>query len=199
MPKRVRSLHLLFARVYSVRKGDMMGIVVHTLEKEEIKLLAEGFSAHDKNKSVQLFEQYLQAQQDGELICLVANVDGNDVGYLTICWNSPYDSFSKRAIPEIKDLNVLPHYRGKGYAARLMAHAEEIVSEKSNFAGIGVGLSSEYGTAQRMYIRRGYIPDGFGLMYKYQKVDQGSRVKVDDNLMIMLTKRLNTSEEEEPK
>lgn len=175
-----------------------MGIVVHTLEKDEINLLAAGFSAQDKNKSVQLFEQYFQAQQNGELICLVANVDNNDVGYLTICWNSPYDSFNRRAIPEIKDLNILPHYRGKGYGARLMAHAEEIISEKSNFAGIGVGLFSDYGTAQRMYVRRGYIPDGLGLMYKYQKVDQGSRVKVDDDLMIMLTKRLNTSEEEEP-
>jgi GNAT superfamily N-acetyltransferase len=172
-----------------------MGIVVHTLEKEDVSLLSAGFGAYDENKSLQLFEKYYHKQKDGDIICLVANVENIDVGYLTICWKSLYDSFKRRDIPEIKDLNVLPHYRGKGYGARLMAHAEEIISEKSDFAGIGVGLYSDYGIAQRMYVRRGYIPDGLGLMYKYQKVDPGSRVKVDDDLTIMFTKRLNTSED----
>jgi hypothetical protein len=32
--------------------------------------------------------------------------------------------------------------------------------------------------------------------YKYQKVEPGSKVKVDDDLTIMFTKRLNASEEE---
>jgi GNAT superfamily N-acetyltransferase len=173
-----------------------MGINVCTLQKEDIGLLAAAFATYDKNKSNQLFEQYYLEQKNGDLICLVANVDNNDVGYLTICWKSPYESFNRRAIPEIKDLNVLPHYRGKGYGARLMAHAEEIISEKSDFAGIGVGLYSDCGTAQRMYVRRGYIPDGLGLMHKYLKVEPGSKVKVDDDLTIMLTKRLNTSDEE---
>jgi GNAT superfamily N-acetyltransferase len=173
-----------------------MGTIVHTLEKEEISLLAATFSAYDRNKSIQLFERYYLEQKNGDIICLVANVDQYDVGYLTICWKSPYDSFSGRAIPEIKDLNVLPHYRGKGFGARLMAHAEEIVSEKSDFAGVRVGLHSEYEIAQRMYVRRGYVPDGCGLMHGNMKVDRGSRVTVDDDLTIMLTKRLNTSEEE---
>ena len=77
-----------------------------------------------------------------------------------------------------------------------MAHAEELIADKSDFAGIGVGLNSDYGIAQRMYVKRGYVPDGLGLMYKYQKVEAGSKVKVDDDLTIMFTKRLNTSEEE---
>ena len=174
-----------------------MGINVRTLQKEDIRLLAAAFSTYDKKKSDQLFERYYSEQKNGDLICLVANVENNDIGYLTICWKSSYESFSRRAIPEIKDLNVLPHYRGKGYGAQLMAHAEEIISEKSDFAGIGVGLYSDYGTAQRMYVRRGYIPDGLGLMYKYQKVEPGSKIKVDDDLTIMFTKRLNTSEEDE--
>jgi GNAT superfamily N-acetyltransferase len=174
-----------------------MGIVVHTLEKEDVSALSASFGVYDKNKSIQLFEKYYLEQKGGDIICLVANVDNLDIGYLTVCWKSLYDSFSRRAIPEIKDLNVLPHYRGKGYGARLMAHAEEIISEKSDFAGIGVGLYSDYGIAQRMYVRRGYVPDGLGLMYKYQKVDPGSRVKVDDDLTIMFTKRLNTSKDVE--
>jgi GNAT superfamily N-acetyltransferase len=172
-----------------------MGINVRTLQNEDISQLSAGFAVYDKNKSAQLFERYLVEQKSGDLICLVADVDNNDVGYLTICWKSLYVSFSRRGIPEIKDINVLPHYRGKGYGARLMSHAEQIIADKSDFAGIAVGLYSDYGTAQRMYVRRGYIPDGLGLMYKYQKVDPGSKVKVDDDLTLMLTKRLNTSED----
>jgi GNAT superfamily N-acetyltransferase len=122
-----------------------MVTIVRTLEKEDVSLLAAAFSACGTNKPVQLFERYYLEQQNRDLVCLVARVDTNDVGYLTVCWSSQYPSFSRRGIPEIKDLNVLPHYRGKGYGARLMAHAEEIISEKSDFAGIGVGLYSGYG------------------------------------------------------
>jgi GNAT superfamily N-acetyltransferase len=173
-----------------------MEITVRILQIEDIGPLAAVFSNYDKNRSYQLFEKYHTQQQNGELTGLVAILGANYLGYLTICWNSSYDSFSRRSIPEIKDLNVLPHFRGKGYGAQLMDFAEELISEKSDFAGIGVGLYSDCGTAQRMYVRRGYVPDGLGLMYKYQKVEPGSRVKVDDELTIMLSKRLQSTEED---
>jgi len=44
-----------------------------------------------------------------------------------------------------------------------MDQAEQIIAERSDIVGIGVGLYADYGTAQRMYARRGYVPDGHGL------------------------------------
>ena len=34
--------------------------------------------------------------------------------------------------------------------------------------GIGVGLYPDYGSAQRLYIKRGYLPDGHGATYNYE-------------------------------
>lgn len=41
--------------------------------------------------------------------------------------------------------------------------AEKIAFERSDEVCIGVGLHGGYGSAQRMYVKRGYIPDGSGV------------------------------------
>ena len=56
--------------------------------------------------------------------------------------------------------------------------------------GIGVGLSRDYGAAQRLYIKRGYVPDGRGVTYNYLPVMAGSKVLVDDDLVLWFTKKL---------
>ncbi len=42
---------------------------------------------------------------------------------------------------------------------------EEIASQYSDTVYLGVGVHNGYGSAQRMYIKRGYIPDGTGVWY----------------------------------
>jgi len=56
--------------------------------------------------------------------------------------------------------------------------------------GITVGLSAEYGPAQRMYGRRGYVPDGRGACQGQRPLSQGARVTMDHDLIIWLTKDL---------
>jgi hypothetical protein len=51
-----------------------------------------------------------------------------------------------------------------------------------------VGVYSDYGPAQRMYAKRGYIPDGMGLFHKGQPVKPGRDVFVDDDLVLYLVK-----------
>src|SRR5215216_2849397 len=65
--------------------------------------------------------------------------------------------------PGDQDFNALPRFRQQGIGTRLMDEAERKVSERSGVAGIGVGLSPDYGAAQRLYALRGYAPDGKGL------------------------------------
>lgn len=57
-------------------------------------------------------------------------------------------------------------------------------------AGIGVGLTSDYGPAQRLYISRGYEPDGKGIVWQNRFPNYGERVKVDDDLILYFTKQL---------
>ena len=87
-------------------------------------------------------------------------------------------------------LNVLEQFRRKGIATQLMDRAEAEIAKRSDIAGIGVGLYSDYGPAQRMYILRGYVPDARGLMYAGKPVTPGTSVIADDSLTMNLTKNL---------
>jgi ribosomal protein S18 acetylase RimI-like enzyme len=111
-------------------------------------------------------------------------------GYLTVVWVSAYGPFARAAIPEIQDLNVLPQFRRRGIASALMDAAEAAIAARTDIAGIGVGLYADYGAAQLMYFRRGYLPDGRGVTYRGVTVAAGSRVPVDDDLALMMTRRL---------
>jgi hypothetical protein len=51
-------------------------------------------------------------------------------------------------------------------------------------------MTADYGAAQRLYVLRGYIPDGLGLHWKDHHVQDGEDVRVDDNLALYLTKGL---------
>ena len=57
-------------------------------------------------------------------------------------------------------------------------------------AGISVGMDPDYGAAQRMYVQRGYVPDGRGLTHNNRYVRRGEQVTVDDDLNLFFTKRL---------
>lgn len=56
--------------------------------------------------------------------------------------------------------------------------------------GIAVGLHPGYNAAQRLYAKRGYIPDARGIMYRNRFVEDGASVVLDDDLVMHLTKQL---------
>ena len=77
---------------------------------------------------------------------------------MTLQWVPDYRPFAERQIPEISDLNVLPSHRRQGIGNALLDRAESAASARSEVVGIGVGLYSAYGAAQRIYVRRGFLP-----------------------------------------
>jgi GNAT superfamily N-acetyltransferase len=112
-------------------------------------------------------------------------------GYVTVVWVSGYRPFAEAGIPEIQDLNVLPQFRRRGIASALMDAAEAAIATRAETAGIGVGLYADYGAAHLMYLRRGYLPDGRGIAYRGATVAPASRVPVDDDLVLMMARRLH--------
>lgn len=87
---------------------------------------------------------------------------------------------------------MLKKYQQKGIGNRLMDVAEEIAAKYADHVCLGVGLSREYGSAQRIYVRRGYIPDGSGVWYQGNQCVQYETVcNVDDDLLLYLSKKLD--------
>lgn len=161
---------------------------VRLLRQEDIPELVQAFNELGWNKSFSLFEGYLQDQENGERIVWVAIKENSLAGYVTLKWKSYYPPFKNEVMPEIVDLNVLPPFRKQGIGSKLLDEAERSAFERSSIVGIGVGLYPDYGSAQRLYIKRGYIPDGNGVTYQYQPVHPGEKVCLDDDLILWFTK-----------
>jgi len=113
-----------------------------------------------------LYRHYLAQQEEGRRLAWVAEWDGELAGYVTLLWTSAYSPFADRQVPEVADLAVLPGRRRQGIGSALLGTAESAASARSTVVGIGVGLYSDYGAVQRIYARRGYLPDGRGIMYQ---------------------------------
>lgn len=163
---------------------------IRVLEEGDIPAIASAFRDLGWNKPASQYERYLAEQRSKARVVYVAFVRGEFAGYLTICWISQYGPFRERQIPEIVDFNVLPGFRRMGIGSRLMDQAERAIARVSPAAGIGVGLTPDYGAAQRLYVLRGYVPDGRGLHWRDHHIDYGEEVKVDDDLALYLTKEL---------
>ncbi|WP_135547524.1 hypothetical protein [Paenibacillus cymbidii] len=80
--------------------------------------------------------------------------------------------------------------RSNTSGSMLMDRAEATIGERSPIAGLGVGLFSDYGAAQVLYGKRGYIPDGNGIYWNDAYVRYGEQVVADDDLNLFLVKML---------
>nr|WP_246220914.1 GNAT family N-acetyltransferase [Phytoactinopolyspora mesophila] len=155
---------------------------------EHVEDLSHAFA--DWPKSRAQFLEYADMVRSAKRDVIVAWSNSDPIGYLTIAWDSPYPPFAAASIPEIVDFNVLARHRRRGAGSTLMDEAEDRIARRSDHAGIGVGLYSDYGSAQRMYVKRGYIPDGAGVVLGCRPVAPGTTIVIDDGPSLMFTKRL---------
>ena len=148
------------------------------------------FDAIGWNKPAAQYERYLEEQASDVRPILVARIDDVFAGYVTVVWRTGYAPFCEAGIPEIQDFNVLPSFRRQGIGSALMDAAEALIATRSKTAGIGVGLYPDYGPAQRLYVLRGYVPDGLGIAAEQVQVQPGQVVRVDDELALYFTRRV---------
>lgn len=161
-------------------------IQIRMLIEKDIAVISDAFNQIGWNKPESLFAGYLKEQELGDRLVWVAHFNGEFAGYITLKWQSQYPLFKAQSIPEIMDLNVLPHFRKMGIGSLLLDCAGKEDATKSETVGIGVGLyageDGGYGSAGRLYVKRGYIPDGKGVTYNYELTIPGNNYQLDDDL-----------------
>ena len=172
-------------------KNTLNNLAIKPLRAEDVPGMMAQFTKLGWKKTTELYDMYLREQASGKRAMLVAQLDGKFAGYLTVKWESGYGPFRADGIPEINDFNVLPELRRKGIGSRLMDAAEALIATRSAHSGIGVGLPADYGPAQRMYVLRGYVPDGRGLMDHGQPVKYDEAITVSHEMAIYFTKKLH--------
>jgi GNAT superfamily N-acetyltransferase len=135
--------------------------------------------------------RYLADHAEPDGTSLIATSGSDAVGYVAIVWESNYAGFRSCGIPLVHQIAVGEPWRRRGVATLLMDAAEHLARDRGIATlGITVGLFDEYGPAQRMYGRRGYIPDGRGACQGQRPLSRGVQVSMDHDLIIWLTKDL---------
>ena len=165
-------------------------LTIRALQAQDPERISAAFTEQRWDKPLFQFLTYLSLQKEGVLDVLVAEWAGAFAGYLLINWSTSYVPFREAGIPMINDLNVLQKFQRRGIASRLMDAAEARVREQTDRIGIGVGMTVDYGPAQQLYIKRGYVPDGRGLMMDGKDVEYGATLIADDRLTLHMVKQL---------
>lgn len=168
-------------------------IVLRTMKEEDINSLINTFCFpwETIQKTTEKWNGYYAEQRTGiRTVCLV-ETQNQLVGYGSLVRSSKYSYFKNVNIPEIHDVWISEDRRNQGFGKALIHNLEGIArSEGLTQIGLGVGLYRDYGSAQRLYYRMGYSPDGNGITYKYQPVVPGESYPADDELVLWLKKPL---------
>ena len=171
--------------------GNRMTIHIRPLIQADAPVISSAFASAGAVKPVSTYLRYLSEQAAGTRFGWIAMADDQFAGYVTLNRAPDYPGFAALQIPEIQDLNVLPQFRRNSIGSRLLDRAESEAAKFSAVIGIGVGLHPGYNAAQRLYVMRGYVPDGLGVTYRNRYVEEYAPVTLDDDLLLHLTKRLH--------
>lgn len=169
-------------------------IIIRSMIHDDISKFPVAFDEQNWNKPLEQFEAYFEKQSNNEVYVLVAAIDDNVAGYTLLYPKAISAAFAHLEIPEIVDFNVLEKYQKHGIGNKLLDVAEDIARKLNNRVGLGVGLHSGYGPAQRIYVKRGYIPNGDGVWYKDKILEPHEKCCNDNELVLYLSKSLTNQE-----
>ena len=166
-------------------------LTIRSMEEADARIFTDEEAAQGWNSDISKYLTRLRDQAEGKCISLTAVYRGHPAGYINVYLTGLGGAFSGKGLPEIVDFGVLEKYRRRGIGNKLMDAAEQIAGQYADTVWLGVGLHSGYGSAQRMYIKRGYIPDGTGVWYRGKPCGQyETGIANDDSLVLFLSKRL---------
>ena len=165
-------------------------LVIRTMTEPDAHAIAEGERAQGYGTTPDRFLSRLREQEEGKCIAIAAEWAGQAAGYIHVYPDAQWGPFGGRGYPEIVDFGVLEKFRRQGIGSRLMDAAETVAAECAPVVYLAVGLHKYYGPAQRMYIKRGYLPDGSGVWYDDKPCEPYGTYRNDDELNLYLVKKL---------
>ena len=164
--------------------------IIRKMIESDIQHLSQGFINQGWPGREENLTRYFKEQESGEREVLVAEVESAVAGYITILPSAKHGPFAE-IYPELSDFNVFELFQNQGIGNLLMEEAEKRVKLVSDKVTLGVGLHSGYGPAQRLYVKRGYIPDGSGVWFSDHPLAPYSSCENNDDLVLYFSKRLN--------
>lgn len=172
-------------------EGTDTGLVIRRLTEADGQAFVLGERAQGWHADIAKYLEHLEDQAAGKCETLCAEMDGCPAGYVSVYRGGVEGPLGGKGIPFIEDLGVLQKYQRLGIGSALMDVAEKIAGEWADTVYLAVGLHEGFGRAQRMYVKRGYIPDGTGVWYHGRPCTPYDTVYTnDDDLVLYLVKKL---------
>lgn len=166
-------------------------LVIRNMEEADAQIFTDGYTAQGWHPDIAEYQMRLKDQAKGKCVALTAVYQGSPAGAVYVYLTAYDGPFKGKDYPEIFDFSVLEKYQRKGIGNRMMDVAEQIAGQYADTVCLGVGLCDSYGSAQRMYVKRGYIPDGSGVWYNGKPCIQYETVcTIDDDLVLFMSKSL---------
>ncbi len=165
-------------------------IKVRSMVPEDAKILYDTYLSYGWHPEIETYESYYREQEESVRLVFIAEYDGDVKGQCTLVLHPSEGPWGGKDIPEIVDLTVFFDIHGKGIGTKLLDVAESEASKISDTVFLAVGVHSGYGPAQRIYVKRGYIPDGSGVWYQGKVLDQYAPCVNDDDLLLFMSKSL---------
>ena len=166
-------------------------LVIRDMEEADGPVFVEELTAQGWHPDIEDFRARMKDRTEGKAVALTAVYRGQPAGYVYLYLTVREGPFKGKGWPMIVDFNVLKKDQRKGIGGRLMDAAERIAERYADTVCLGVGVCDSYGSAQRLYVKRGYIPDGSGVWYRGRQCVQYETVcTVDDDLVLFLYRKL---------
>lgn len=166
-------------------------VLIRDLERNDVDIFVAEENVQGWNSTPEKLLNRLKDASKKRSAALAALFKGELAGYVSVYFDSKYGAFSGKGIPEIVDFSVLEKFRRRGIGSRLMDTAESIAGDYADTVCLGVGLHSGYGAAQRMYVKRGYIPDGSGVWFNDKVCEQNAECINNDDLVLYFSKNFS--------
>lgn len=163
-------------------------LTIRSMVPEDAKVYFDTYTSYDWHPQMEVYENYYKEQQNGERLVFVPEIEGKVVGICTLVLHPTEGPWGGQNIPEIVDLCVFFHIHKSGIGSKLLDVVEAEAAKRSDTVFLAVGCHSGYGAAQRIYVKRGYIPDGSGVWYQNKNLDQYAPCVNDDDLLLFMSK-----------
>lgn len=105
---------------------------------QDVPILVELFGK--KEKSVEVFLAYFNEQMNGTGQVLVATIEDEVVGYITLMANPTEGPFANKQIPMISDLMILDKFKHQAIDTALVDEAENVVKDVSDEIAVMINV-----------------------------------------------------------
>lgn len=168
-------------------------LTIRSMRETDARVIYDTYLSYNWHPTLQTYETYFRENLEGRRMTFCAETDGKLCGHVSLILKPEPDElgpFREECLPLVSDFTVFFAYHRRGIGTKLLDVMEDEAAKYADAVCLAVGCHSGYGTAQRMYVRRGYIPDGSGVWWNGRQHEQYAPCVNDDELLLWMRKDL---------